>query len=193
MVITCLQKKKAEVFEQLQRNVIKMTDLLEDVLIVSRNDLGKLEFNTAPLELPAFCRSLIKEIQSVFEREVQINFVYQAERRQFDLDRHLIERILSNLLTNACKYSPPDSVVEFQVYCQNSEVVFTIGDRGIGIPAEDLDNLFEPFYRASNSNEVRGTGLGLTIVKQCVDLHQGKIDVESKLGEGTTFTISFPC
>ncbi|WP_036480475.1 HAMP domain-containing sensor histidine kinase [Myxosarcina sp. GI1] len=186
-------EKKVEVFEQLQRNVTKMTDLLEDVLVVSRKDLDKFEFKTAPLELPAFCQSLIREIQTVFDREIQINFVYRAERRQFDLDRHLIERILSNLLTNACKYSPPDSVVEFQVYCQASEVVFVIGDRGIGIPAEDLDNLFEPFYRASNSHQVRGTGLGLSIVKQCVDLHQGKINVESKLGEGTTFTISFPC
>lgn len=185
-------EKKAKILKQLRRNVLKMSDLIDDVLIVSRKDLGKLKFNPAPLELLAFCHNLVADLESAFGKELEINFVYQGERQQFDLDSKLLEYILTNLLSNACKYSSQNSAIEFEVHCQDSEIVFVVRDRGIGIPDEDLTNLFTPFYRASNSGEIRGTGLGLTIVKQCVDLHQGEISVESQLGTGTTFTVSIP-
>jgi signal transduction histidine kinase len=74
----------------------------------------------------------------------------------------------------------------------NNQILFKISDRGIGIPEADQANLFEPFHRASNVGTIAGTGLGLVIVKKCVDLHQGKINVESRAGEGTTFTVSLP-
>lgn len=185
-------EKKAEVFEQLERNVVKMQDLLDDVLAISRKDLNKLQFKPAPLDLEIFCRSLIDHIQTTFSHKQPINFLYQTEQKQFNLDQKLLHHILTNLLANACKYSPPNSPIDFEVCCQDSDIVFTIRDRGIGIPPEDLPHLFDSFYRARNTRDVQGTGLGLAIAKQYVDLHQGKISVTSELNQGSTFIVTIP-
>jgi signal transduction histidine kinase len=104
----------------------------------------------------------------------------------------LLRHILSNLLSNACKYSPPGSEVHFELICQAGQATFVIQDRGIGIPPADLAHLFEPFHRASNVKEIPGTGLGLAIVKRAVDLYGGTIAVDSQVGEGTTFTVTLP-
>lgn len=185
-------EKKAEVLAQLQRNVTKMTDLLDNVLVISRKDMGKIQFNPAPLKLEAFCRSLIAEIQTVFNHKQSINLIYQEKQPEFNLDSQLLHHILINLLSNACKYSPQDSVIDFEVSCQASEIVFLIKDYGIGIPAADLPQLFDSFYRASNSQNFQGTGLGLAIAKEYVNLHDGTISVESELEVGTTFKVTIP-
>ncbi|MGL5876111.1 MAG: ATP-binding protein [Xenococcaceae cyanobacterium] len=184
--------RKAEIFEQLQRNVTRMTNLLDDVLVISRKDLGKLKFEPVALELETFCRGLIDEMQMVFKNKQSFNFVYQGKKQKFNLDSKLLHHIFSNLISNACKYSPPDTVIDFEVCCQSKYIVFTIRDRGIGIPAEDIPKLFDSFYRASNSEEFIGTGLGLAIAKEYVELHRGAIEVESELGIGTTFTVTIP-
>lgn len=185
-------EKKAEILAGLQRNVTKMTELLDDVLTISRQDMGKLQFNPAPLDLEIFCRGLISEIQTVFNNKQAINFVYPKIKKQtFNLDSKLLHHILSNLLTNACKYSPKDSVIDLEVSYNNAEIIIVVRDRGIGIPSQDIPNLFDSFYRASNSEGYQGTGLGLAIVKQYVELHQGNIRVESELGVGTTFHLTF--
>lgn len=185
-------EKKAEVLEGLQRNVTKMTNLLDDVLIISRQDMGKLQFDPAPLDLEVFSRSLIAEVQTIFNNKQTINFVYRGEGRKYNLDSKLLHHILTNLLTNACKYSPQDTVIDLEIHLKNSQVTFIVRDRGIGIPAKDLPQLFDSFYRASNSQGYQGTGLGLAIVKQYVELHQGAIAVESELEVGSTFTVTIP-
>ena len=185
-------EKKAEVLQQLQRNVTKMTDLLDDVLVMSRNEMGKQEFEPSPLNLENFCHALISEVKTVFQSKHSINFVYQAQSEEFKLDRKLLHHILTNLLSNACKYSPEDSVIDFKVIDRESKITFIIHDCGIGIPADDLPQLFESFYRASNSAGFQGTGLGLAIAKQYTELHQGEIVVESELEVGTTFTVIIP-
>ena len=185
-------EKKAEVFAGLQRNVNKMTELLDDVLIISRKDLGKLQFKPTSVDLETFCRGLISNVQMACDRHQQIDFIYQPEVREFILDGKLLHHILTNLLLNACKYSPQDTPVEMKVSCSPSTIEIEIRDRGIGIPTEDLPNLFDVFYRASNSEGYQGTGLGLAIVKEYVELHQGKITVDSKLDMGTTFTVIIP-
>ena len=185
-------EKKAEVLAQLRRNVTKMTDLLNDVLTISRPDMGKLQFNPEPLDLEAFCRGLINEVQTVFHRH-SIEFIYQVSQKEFAVDSKLLHHILINLLSNACKYSPEDSTVDFEVGNYASEISLIIRDRGIGIPPQDLPKLFDSFYRASNSKEFQGTGLGLAIAKQYVELHHGTITVESELAIGTTFKVIIPC
>ncbi|HAA27834.1 MAG TPA: hypothetical protein DCE56_09440 [Cyanobacteria bacterium UBA8553] len=96
------------------------------------------------------------------------------------------------MLSNAIKYSPEGGIIQFDLLCTDSEAIFSIQDSGIGIPKEDLEQLFESFNRASNVGMIPGTGIGLTIVKKCVELHAGKITVESELGVGTTFTVTLP-
>jgi signal transduction histidine kinase len=99
---------------------------------------------------------------------------------------------LLNLLTNAIKYSPSGSQVDFQVRCQPETILFTVRDRGIGIPVGDREHLFKAFHRANNVGKIEGSGLGLAIVKKSVDLHGGKIWFESILNEGTTFFVWIP-
>ncbi|MEL6931422.1 MAG: HAMP domain-containing sensor histidine kinase, partial [Cyanobacteria bacterium J06600_6] len=181
-------EKKKEVLQQLQRNVTKMTNLLNDVLLVSQKDMDKLQFNPAPVKLAAFCRSVIGEVQSAF-KQTTINFDYQAEKQEFNLDRHLLDCVLTNLLSNACKYSPEAEIVDFEVSSQAEKLTFIVRDRGIGIPAVDLPYLFDSFYRASNSLRQQGTGLGLAIAKNYIEQHQGTISVSSELGVGTVFTV----
>ncbi|HEY9771333.1 MAG TPA: HAMP domain-containing sensor histidine kinase [Coleofasciculaceae cyanobacterium] len=185
-------EKKAEVLQQLQRNVTKMTDLLDDVLVMSRNEMGKQEFEPSPLNLETFCHALISEVKTVFQSKHSINLVYQAQSEEFKLDRKLLHHILTNLLSNACKYSPEDSVIDFKIIAREAKITFIIHDCGIGIPAAELPQLFESFYRASNSAGFQGTGLGLAIAKQYTELHQGAITVESELEVGTTFTVTIP-
>lgn len=108
------------------------------------------------------------------------------------MDEKLLRQILENLLSNAIKYSSSGSPVEFTLSYLETQVVFQIRDRGIGIPIEDQQRLFETFHRATNVGTIAGTGLGLAIVKKCVDVHQGQIAVESEIGVGTTFTVTLP-
>src|SRR5919199_3412004 len=108
------------------------------------------------------------------------------------MDEKLLRQILENLLSNAIKYSQTGSTVEFTLSYLEKQAVFQICDRGIGIPIEDQQRLFETFHRATNVGTIAGTGLGLAIVKKCVDIHQGEIAVESEIGVGTTFTVTLP-
>ena len=108
------------------------------------------------------------------------------------MDESLLRHIVGNLLSNAVKYSAESSPVAFNLRREGEEVVLTIQDHGIGIPTSDQARLFEAFHRASNVGETPGTGLGLLLVKHCVELHQGRIHLESQEGSGTTFTVHLP-
>jgi signal transduction histidine kinase len=107
-------------------------------------------------------------------------------------DEDLLRHILGNLISNAAKYSPQGSEVEFAVSRISATAVFTVRDYGIGIPAADRDKLFVAFQRASNVQNFHGTGLGLTIVKRCVELHGGEVSFTSEEGKGTTFMVRIP-
>jgi PAS domain S-box-containing protein len=187
-----LEEKGLVHLHRIQAAVHNMTELLNDVLILGRADAGKLELNPAPIDLAQFCRDMMEEIQLGVGREHTLLFAGQGECVGAYLDEKLLRQILSNLLSNACKYSPEGSVVHFDLECRQGQVIFGVRDQGIGIPPEDQAQLFETFHRARNVNNIPGTGLGLAIVKKSVDLHGGVIDVASQVGVGTTFTVTLP-
>jgi signal transduction histidine kinase len=108
------------------------------------------------------------------------------------IDPNLTRNILLNLLSNALKYSPDESTVELISQNQGGKLVLKVKDKGMGIPKEDQKNMFTRFYRASNANEISGTGLGLTIVKRYLELMGGDISFISEVGKGTTFKITIP-
>jgi len=134
----------------------------------------------------------VAELQMGTGGNHRINFVKKSQNADAYVDKKLLRHILNNLLSNAIKYSPHGSLVHFELSCQDAEAIFEIKDEGIGIPVEDKPKLFEAFHRASNARNITGTGLGLSVVKQCVDIHGGKIAVKSELGVGTTFTVTLP-
>ncbi|HEY9604313.1 MAG TPA: sensor histidine kinase [Allocoleopsis sp.] len=103
-----------------------------------------------------------------------------------------MRHILLNLLSNAIKYSPEGGNIGLMLSCEQGKAVFQIQDEGIGIPLADRKQLFQIFQRGRNVGKSSGTGLGLCIVKKCIDLHGGEITLESQVGEGTTFTVTLP-
>jgi PAS domain S-box-containing protein len=185
-------EKKQKHHRQIQSAVKRMTQLVDDVLTIGKAEAGKLNFEPAPMDLVAFCRDIVESIQISAAPEHAIIFVTSGGCTDAQMDEKLLGHIVTNLLSNAIKYSPLGGSVEFDLVCTSSNAIFRIRDTGIGIPSEDLKQLFESFGRASNVGSIPGTGLGLAIVKKCVDLHRGEIAVESEVGVGTTFTVTLP-
>lgn len=177
--------------QRIQTAVKHMTGLLNDVLVLGKAEAGKIEFMPTPISLAQFCRQLVEEVQLTTSTHT-IVFCAHNQCPNGCLDQQLLRHILTNLLTNAIKYSPESSLVQFDLICESQKVIFRIQDQGIGIPANEQPELFNSFFRASNVGSISGTGLGLSIVKKAVDLHGGQIEVESRLGEGTTFTVKLP-
>ena len=186
------QEKRQRQLETIDASVKRMSLLVEDVLLFSRAEAGRLEFKPAPLDLKAFARSLADELESTTHRRCPIRLNLPAAAEPVRLDESLVRHILTNLLTNAVKYSRPGSPVLLDIAFEESEVRFCVRDEGIGIPEVDLKHLFTPFHRSRNTASTPGTGLGLVIVKRCVERHGGRIELESREGAGTTVTVRLP-
>ncbi len=152
-----------------------LTNLVNDVLFIGQAEMKKLEFNPAPLNLEQFCFGLVEELRSGIGNQTSITSNIRGNCTNACLDEKLLRQILTNLLSNAIKYSPDGGTVRFDLECREGAATLRIQDSGIGIPAEDLSQLFESFHRAKNVGTIPGTGLGLAIVKKCVDLHGGQI------------------
>jgi signal transduction histidine kinase len=162
------------------------------MLLMGKADAGKLVMVPKPVDLLEFCQIVINESLSSNDSQRIIRFESQGIDAFATTDEQLLRIILSNLLTNALKYSPPDRSPSLSVSRVGRHAIFKIHDDGIGIPDEDRPALFQAFRRARNVGVVNGTGLGLYIVKHCVDLHAGTIELESAVGKGTTMTITLP-
>lgn len=183
--------QKGKYLNDIQANVERMTTMIDDILVIGKVEAKKIEIQPIELDLAAFCRSLTAEIQAIAPQS-RIDFTSQRQTFLAQIDERLLRSILTNILFNSIHYSPPDKKVHFKLLAQDNQIIFQIKDYGIGIPAEDLPHLFEPFHRGRNVSNIPGTGLGLSIVKKFVDLQQGKIEVRSKVGRGTTFTVRLP-
>lgn len=177
---------------RIQSSVKTMIQLLDDILTINRAETGKLEFKPQFLNLENFCLNFIEEIRLSQGANHQIKFTSLGECSRAYLDEKLLKSILSNLLSNAIKYSPQGSNIYFSLECDGNNAILRIRDRGIGISEADQKQLFEPFHRGKNVRNIPGTGLGLVVVKKCVELHGGSINLKSEVGVGTTFTVSLP-
>ena len=178
-----------------ENSVQRMTRMLDDVLLIGKSDAGMLECQPELMDVRAFCHALVTEINDSSAAEkhtASVTLQVAEDVGEMSLDAKLLRHIFSNLLSNAIKYSPEGKRVEFEVSIQQTHVQFSVTDHGIGIPADELDQLFESFFRASNVEEIVGTGLGLAIVKRAVDLHGGTIHVSSQLGHGSRFLVALP-
>jgi PAS domain S-box-containing protein len=183
---------KREYFNQIHTAIEHMTHLLEDVLWIGKLESGTVEINLRSTDLTKFCCSLVAELELAYGENYRFRFETYGKSTPVALDQKLLRQILTNLLSNAAKYSAKNSDILLRLDYQPEQVVLQVQDYGIGIPKADQEGLFEAFRRASNVGTIQGTGLGLAIVKRCVDLHQGHISLKSQLGIGTTFTITLP-
>ena len=183
---------KNRYFDKIDAAVEHMRQLLDNVLLISGAEVGKLQCHPKPLNLEAFCHDLVETLQLSQDHQSSIEFTYTGKNPQAEVDPMLLRQILSNLLSNAIKYSPEDAPIQFDLLRQDDIALFRIQDNGIGIPEANLPDLFEAFHRCHNVGQIRGTGLGLAVVKKCVEAHQGQIELESKEGVGTTVTVILP-
>lgn len=202
------KEEQTEQLHQIQSEVKHMTELMEDVLFLSRTNANKAKLNITEFDLLKFCKQLLRQIQRTFGKDYNLHSSFhhladdllvdnphlQQDIPQFlvKMDEKLLRQILSNLITNAIKYSPENKDIDFQIIIDQEQVIFMISDHGIGIPEEDLIHLFSAFHRGKNVGILPGTGLGLSIVKNCVDIHNGLISVKSQLDIGTEFRVTLP-
>jgi len=183
--------KQLPYLAHIQIAVEQIGQLLDEILFLGKLEAAGLKFEPEKLDLGQFCHNLVEQMQLASSGRKQIALVNSCDRLVY-LDKKLLERILTNLLSNALKYSPDKSSVKFEIAYKDADIVFKIADTGIGIPERDRAQLFEPFHRGSNVGEIPGTGLGLSMVKMLVEVHGGKIAVVSEVGIGSTFTVVLP-
>ncbi|NEP09762.1 MAG: response regulator [Symploca sp. SIO2C1] len=186
------EDKRQAYHTSIKKAVYRITNLLDDALIIGKNVSRKIEFEPAPLNLVKFCKNLVAEQRTNISNNCQIVFNHQGKYNNVYLDQNLLRQIIKNVLSNGIKFSLEGATIKFELSSQDEVATFCIQDEGIGIPPEELDRVFEPFYRAGNVGNIQGTGLGLSIVKKAIDLHGGQILLTSKVGVGTTVKLTLP-
>ncbi len=179
--------------KHIQYAVDQITQLLDEIALFSELAIGKLKPQPENLDFVRLCRDVITDIEPL--RDVgqhTVEFKCQEDSLMCNLDSKLIQAMLTNLLTNAIKYSPAGNTIYFSLTRCDRGVSLQIQDSGIGMPESDQERLFEPFFRGSNVGDIPGAGLGMTTVKSLVDLHGGEMDWVSQLDIGTVVTIRIP-
>lgn len=177
---------------RITQSVNYLEKMLEELSLIARVERGYLEFTPTLLHLQTICTQIVDDFMMLHEGEYQIIFEPIGAIGNCCLDEDMLGHILLNLLSNAIKYSPKDSTVILRLSKHEDNLKIDVIDEGIGIPEEDQARLFEPFHRANNVGTVKGSGIGLSIVKEFVTAHSGDITYTSAMGKGTTFTITIP-
>lgn len=185
-------EKRYRAFFRINESLKQMMELLRDVEFATGIDPDQYKQTITPVDLESLAQSIAKEIMAEVGGEHNFILSEQGSIHAVPLDDHITRTILYHLLSNAFKYSPDRSEVKIHIERNDSQCVVTIEDRGIGIPAGEQKHLFTSFFRASNAGNVHGTGLGLTIVRQYVQLVGGIIAVDSGLNKGTKVTVTLP-
>lgn len=185
--------KKESLFNKIYKSINQTNNMLNNVIMVGKDQTGMLSFNPAVVHLEDFFYQLIEETIVVFGNDVKINFMINTDFGEVMVDVNLLRHIFSNLLSNAIKYSRDEKEIYFHVAkYQDTRALIVIEDKGIGISAEDMPYIFEPFQRAKNAEKIQGAGLGMSIVKRCLELHHATIQIQSAINKGTKVMVELP-
>jgi len=186
------QKHVAHIYTQVQ----KLQEIAEDVILLSKLDNAQFDdFKFAPIDVNLLLTKLVNEWRSQAQaRGLRLNYVGTSTYEPLYGDPDALERILRSLIVNAVNFTPEDGTITLSIAVNGDDICIQVCDTGIGIGEEDLPHIFEHFFRGDpvRNTEKGGAGLGLTVAQKLVRLHQGKLLVESKLGEGSTFTVVLP-
>ena len=189
------QQKSLEMIEASGRHLL---ELINDILDLSKIEAGKFDFYPQPISLDEFCRSCLAFVKTqAFKKSITITYIPEPFVSRIFADPRRLKQILVNLLINAVKFTSENGRITLRVNAdlEHDLIQFAVIDTGIGITPENLQRLFQPFVQVDSSltRQYEGTGLGLTLVQKLTDLHGGSVQVESKFGEGSSFTINLPC
>jgi signal transduction histidine kinase len=175
----------------IRSSVVRLVGVLESMLCISRLESGRIEANFQPVDLAAMLAG-IRSNQLAITPNRAVELDSAALTQPVAGDEKLLQHVVANLISKAVKYSPDGGLVRIVAWLEDENAVIAVSDQGVGIPADELPKLFQRFFRAHTSAGIIGTGYGLNIVKQFVELHGGGIEVESVEGKGSTFTVRLP-
>jgi len=190
-----LEEETRKRFDKVTRRIIgeiaKMTELMDDVLILGKLTSRNVDYNPQKLNLVAFCEKLAKEFNDIQHDGRSVNIAINGIPYAVHIDPKLLTHSLSNLLSNAFKYSKGRLNPELIISFKSKEFILLVKDSGLGIPKDELPKLFQPFFRANNVIEIKGTGLGLSIAKEYTEINKGTLRVNSTEGIGSEFVMCF--
>ncbi len=169
-----------------------MTEMLDDVVKVASIDSGEERLNLEEMDICLVLKTIIEEIKLIDRDKHDIKTELSCKSLKYLSDSNLLRYIFSNLISNAVKYSPEGSEIQVNLKIHNEHLIFDINDNGIGIKENDMNKIFQPFYRAGNVGKTQGTGLGLSIVKKSVEQLKGSIGLTSMLNSGTNIKVKLP-
>ena len=189
-----INEKQTKFLDIAKRNVNRLSALINDVLDFQKLEAGRMKLNIQKHDINEVV-SEIHETMVLYAKKSQIEILFEPaeDPPEAKFDRAKIVQVLTNLISNAIKFTPEKGRISLSVQYKNEEFIIGISDTGMGIPKEALPKIFERFYRVHRQGkQIQGTGLGLAIVHQIVMRHGGRIEVESELDQGTTFTVYLP-
>lgn len=171
--------------------VANLTTVLNDFLYLEQLEIGKVKAIPICFDLVQLAEEIREEMQLLVKGSQKIYFKHFGDQRLINQDQNLIKNSIINLITNAIKYSDDHSLIEFTTEINDNQCIIKVKDEGIGIPIEDQQHLFKPFFRAHNTGNIPGTGLGLNIVARYIALMKGEISYSSSTKQGSLFTLTF--
>ncbi len=189
-----LTEKQKRILTRATKSVDRLTALINDILDLSRIESGRTSLERSTLSVRNMVLNAIQENKPAADvKEIQIDSQITEDPCLASIDPAKIERAMNELINNAIKYTPKQGTVEVQLNKNQSNLQFSVKDNGIGIPKDECEKIFERFYRTRSSKEfAKGSGLGLSIVKELVEMHGGSVTVQSEEGHGTTFQVLLP-
>lgn len=176
---------------RIKNSVQLLTSILNDFLSLERLEAGRVSVHQEEINLVQLGEEITEEMQLICKKNQHIVYQHTGATGRFVFDPNLLKNSIINLISNAIKYSGEDTFIEFSTEITDGRCTIIVKDNGIGIPKEDQKNLFEPFFRANNTGNIPGTGLGLNIVRRYVNLMGGRVGFESAQNKGTTITMHF--
>ena len=182
----------AKHISKIKNAVTNLTSILNDFLSLEKLEAGKVEPIYIAFDIVKFAEEITEEMQLVAKQNQLIVYQHTGTGSSVKLDQGLLKNCIINLIGNAIKYSGENTFIEFNTELNDKYLTVAIKDNGIGIPEEDQKHLFEAFFRAHNTGNIPGTGLGLNIVTRYTNLMKGEISFKSQINKGTSFTLSFP-
>ena len=178
------------------RNGNRLLRLINQLLDLSKLEAGKMQLNSTVIDLVEFLREIAAAYESMAaNKNIKYSFDSDVARLPILADDEKLEKVFHNLLSNAFKFTKEGGEISIRLsVAENKQAVISVSDTGIGIPADQLLKVFDRFYQvdSSQTREYEGSGLGMALAKEFVELHHGKISVESKEGQGSTFTVKLP-
>lgn len=178
-------------YNQIRTQIGRMTDLMNDVLILGKINAGNVKPVFESVNLVPLCQEIIDNYNQIQKDSRKMDLEVQGKSFNIDLDSSLIAHAISNLVSNAFKYSIGKEEPKMSISFAKESLTVSVKDKGLGIPQKELEQLFEPFYRATNVSDLIGTGLGTSIAKEYIELNHGEIEVVSELNKGSEFILKF--